>query len=156
MKTINAKNTDKVQVVNNEAAKLQRYEAAKLKKEASKEATKETSKEAEIIVPEKTTGKQLSKLITTKIESNNKNKAELGTLSFNLAQFKRHAANFVKELNKKNDTKITIEEIVNIKPSQFTTFLTDKEKERLTKNGNLFTFWLVESLVSRYFNSLKK
>ncbi len=130
MKTINAKNTDKVQVIN--------------------------TKKAILTVKDGLTGKQLSKLITTKIESNNKNKAELGTLSFNLAQFKKHSANFVIELNKKNETKVTIEEIVNIKPSQFVTFLTDKEKERLTKNGNLFTFWLVESLVSRYFNSLKK
>jgi len=114
------------------------------------------TKKAILTVKDGLTGKQLSKLITTKIESNNKNKAELGTLSFNLAQFKKHASNFVIELNKKNETKVTIDEIVNIKPSQFTTFLTDKEKERLTKNGNLFTFWLIESLVSRYFNSLKK
>ena len=114
------------------------------------------TKKAILTVKDGLTGKQLSKLITTKIESNNKNKAELGTLSFNLAQFKKHASNFVTELNKKNDTKVTIEEIVNIKPSQFVSFLTDKEKERLAKNGNLFTFWLIESLVSRYFNSLKK
>jgi hypothetical protein len=114
------------------------------------------TKKAILTVKDGLTGKQLSKLITTKIESNNKNKAELGTLSFNLAQFKKHSANFVTELNKRNDTKVTIDEIVNIKPSQFTSFLTDKEKERLTKNGNLFTFWLIESLVSRYFNSLKK
>lgn len=114
------------------------------------------TKKAILTVKDGLTGKQLSKLITTKIESNNKNKAELGTLSFNLAQFKKHASNFVTELNKKNETKVTIEEIVNIKPSQFTSFLTDKENERLNKNGNLFTFWLIESLVSRYFNSLKK
>jgi hypothetical protein len=114
------------------------------------------TKKAILTVKDGLTGKQLSKLITTKIESNKQNKAELGTLSFNLAQFKKHAANFVTELNSKNNTKVTIDEIVNIKPSQFTSFLTDKEKERLNKNGNLFTFWLVESLVSRYFNSLKK
>jgi hypothetical protein len=114
------------------------------------------TKKAILSVKDGLTGKQLSKLITTKIESNKQNKAELGTLSFNLAQFKKHAANFVTELNKKNETKVTIDEIINIKPSQFVSFLTEKEKERLTKNGNLFTFWLVESLVSRYFNSLKK
>jgi hypothetical protein len=131
MKAINTKNTDKVTKVIN-------------------------TKKAILTVKDGLTGKQLGKLITTKIESNKQNKAELGTLSFNLAQFKKHALNFVTELNSKNNTKVTIEEIVNIKPSQFTTFLTDKEKERLTKNGNLFTFWLVESLVSRYFNSLKK
>jgi hypothetical protein len=127
-----------------------------IKKSGNKVTKVVNTKKAILTVKDGLTGKQLSKLITTKIESNNKNKAELGTLSFNLAQFKKHAANFVIELNKRNETKVTIEEIVNIKPSQFTSFLTDKENERLKKNGNLFTFWLVESLVSRYFNSFKK
>ena len=101
------------------------------------------------IVADNVKGKTLSKLQTAKIESNKANKVELGTLSFNLMQLKKHAANYVVELN------LTIEQIENIKPSQFVTFLTEKENERLKKNGNLFTFWLVLSLIGRYSKSIK-
>jgi len=94
--------------------------------------------------------KQLSKLQKAKIEGNNKHKKELGTLSFNLSQLKKHSAKYVKELN------LTIEQIEKVKPSMFITFLTEKETERLSKNGNMFSFWLLLSLVSRYSKTLAK
>ena len=100
-----------------------------------------------VVIAENVSGKKLSKLVAAKIEGNKSHKTELGTLSFNLSQLKKHAEKYVKE------TGLTLTEIETLKPSQFVAFLTDKEKERLAKNGNLFTFWLLLSLVGRYAKS---
>ena len=109
-----------------------------------------------LVIAENVTGKKLGKLMSAKVDANKANKAELATLSFNLAQFKKHALPFVTELNIKNKLNISLDECVNIRPSQFVSFLTESEKIRLEKNNNMFSFWLVESLISRYFVAQSK
>ena len=105
-------------------------------------------------IAENVTGKKLSKLMQTKVDANNANKKDTHTLSFLLAQFKKHAVKYHAQLDSKYPTaKISIDELVALKPTNFVKYLTIKESERLGKNGNLFSFWLVLSLISRYVAS---
>jgi len=147
MKTINAKNTDKVQVINNEAAKLQRYEAAKLKKEAIKETT-------EIIVPENVSGKKLSELQSAKIGLNKAYKTEIGGFNFILSQIKKHGQPFITLLNSKHLLNISMEDIQLLNSKDLSVFMSDKERERHNKT-NLFTMWQISTLIGRYYISLK-
>lgn len=121
--------------------------AKNVTKKTTKVTPSVTTAKTSVVIAENVTGKKLSKLVSAKIEGNRAHKNELGTLSFNLSQLKKHAEKYVKE------TGLTISEIETLKPSQFVAFLTDKEKGRLSKNGNLFTFWLLLSLVGRYAKS---
>jgi hypothetical protein len=84
-------------------------------------------------------GKDLIKL---KLDANNLNKQELNSLSFCLNQFKKHGTEMIKGFNN-----ISMDEIT---PKNLTKFLTEKEKEKQSLNGNKFTFYLIENLVIRY------
>ena len=90
------------------------------------------------------TGKQLQ---NAKIESNKLNKQELQSLSFCIAQFKKHGANVINCFKA-----LSMEEIT---PKNILPHLSEAEKTRLDNNGNKFTVWLVENLVTRYGKSKK-
>ena len=90
------------------------------------------------------TGKQL---LNAKLEANKLNKQELQSLSFCIAQFKKHGANVVNCFKA-----LSMEEIT---PKNILPHLSEAEKMRLENNGNKFTVWLVENLVTRYGKSKK-
>lgn len=92
------------------------------------------------------TGKQL---LTLKFEANKLNKEELNSLSFQIKQFNKHGENLIKGLKGFSMDEVT--------PKNILPFLTEKEKTRQVKNGNKFSFYLVENLVIRYAkNKLSK
>ncbi len=151
MKTINTKNTEKVQVINtkNEAAKLERFEAAKLKKELA-----EKLKNIELPIIEKLSGKKLSELQSAKIGLNKAHKNEIGGFNFILGQIKKHGQPFITLLNTKHLLNISMDDIQLLTASQLSTCMT--EKERVKNNvTNLFTMWQISTLIGRYFISLK-
>ncbi len=90
------------------------------------------------------TGKQL---LNAKLEANKLNKEELQSLSFCIAQFKKHGANVVNCFKALSMDEIT--------PKNILPHLSEAEKMRLENNGNKFTVWLVENLVTRYGKSKK-
>jgi hypothetical protein len=88
---------------------------------------------------ENVTGKQLRNEM---IKANRLNKEELQSLSFQLKQFNKHGEEMLKLFRG-----VSMEDIT---PKNILPFLTEKEKERQAKNGNKFSFYLVENLVNRY------
>ena len=90
------------------------------------------------------TGKQLQ---NAKIESNKDNRDELQSLSFCIAQFKKHGAKVINCFKG-----LTFDEIT---PKNILPHLTEAENNRLSKNENKFTYWLIEALVIRYAKAKK-
>ena len=97
-----------------------------------------------VFLADNVTGKQL---LNAKLEANKLNKEELQSLSFCIAQFKKHGANVVNCFKSLNMEEIT--------PKNILPFLSEAEKTRLNNNGNKFTVWLIENLVTRYGKSIK-
>jgi hypothetical protein len=48
-----------------------------------------------------------------------------------------------------------MEQVMNLKPSDLCALMTEKEKARQEKSGNLWTFWQVETLIARYLKATK-
>jgi hypothetical protein len=99
--------------------------------------------------------KKQSELMLAKYEANNSHKAKISTLSFILSSVKDNAVKYVDLLNVKYECKVTMEQLTSIKPSQFVTLMSDKEKERQANNGNKWGFYLVLTLISRYYKAQK-
>lgn len=99
--------------------------------------------------------RQLSALQVSKISANKVHKTYVGGFNFILNSFKDRASIYLKELNDKNETKFTMSQLMELKPKDLCSLMTDKEKERQAKNGNLWSFWQVETLISRYIKASK-
>lgn len=99
--------------------------------------------------------KQLSALQVSKITANKVHKTYVGGFNFILESFKERANVFLNELNQKNETSFTMSQLMQLKAADLCKLMTDKEKERQAKNGNLWSFWQVETLISRYIKASK-
>lgn len=99
--------------------------------------------------------RQLSSLQVSKITANKVHKNYIGGFNFILTSFKERANIFLNELNQKNETSFTMAQLMELKPQNLCSLMTEKEKERQAKNGNLWSFWQVETLISRYIKASK-
>lgn len=98
-----------------------------------------------VFLADNVTGKQL---LNAKLEANKLNKEELQSLSFCINQFKKHGSNVIACFKA-----LSMEDIT---PKNILPFLSEAEKTRLENNGNKFTVWLIENLVTRYGKQVKK
>jgi hypothetical protein len=96
----------------------------------------------EVYIKEGLKGKDIIKL---KLEANNAHKEEIHSLSFCINQFSKHGENLIKGFNNIS--------ILEITPKNILPFLSEKEKIRLEKNNNKFSFYLIESLAIRYIKA---
>jgi hypothetical protein len=99
--------------------------------------------------------KQLSALQVAKIGGNNLHKNYVGGFNFILQSFKDRGQIFLNLLNEKHSLSITMEQVSQLKAADLCNLMTDKEKARQVKNGNLWNFWQVETLISRYLKASK-
>lgn len=99
--------------------------------------------------------RQLSTLQVSKITANKVHKTYVGGFRFILDSFKDRANIYLKELNEKNETSFSMAQLMELKPQNLCSLMTEKEKERQAKNGNLWSFWQVETLISRYIKASK-
>jgi hypothetical protein len=99
--------------------------------------------------------RELSALQISKISANKLHKSFVGGFRFILDSFKDRGATYLKELNAKHELSAKMEQIMALKPSDLCALMTEKEKERQTKNGNLWSFWQVETLIARYLKASK-
>ena len=131
---------------NNEANnKPTKVSANNLNQESAKiEQPKKAKIEKITYLADNVTGKQLQK---AKIDSNKDNRDELQSLSFCIAQFKKHGTKVINCFKG-----LTFDEIT---PKNILLHLTEAEKTRLSKNENKFTYWLIEALVIRYAKAKK-
>jgi len=97
--------------------------------------------------------KQLSALQVAKIGANNLHKNYVGGFNFILQSFKDRGQIFLNLLNEKHSLSITMEQVSQLKAADLCKLMTDKETARQAKNGNLWGFWQVETLIARYFKS---
>lgn len=96
-------------------------------------------------------------ILKAKYEANKKHKAYIGGFNFILASIKVNAVEYVHELHDKFQFIIvSMADIQKLKPSDLTPFMSDKEKERQSLNGNLWSFYQVETLLSRYYSDKNK
>jgi hypothetical protein len=99
--------------------------------------------------------RELSALQISKISANKLHKSFIGGFRFILDSFKDRGTTYLKELNAKHELSATMEQIMTLKPSDLCALMTEKEKERQAKNGNLWSFWQVETLIARYLKASK-
>lgn len=96
-------------------------------------------------------------ILKAKYEANKKHKAMIGGFNFLLNSIKVNAVDYVNELHTKYDFIIvSMADIQKLKPTDLTPFMSDKEKERQSVNGNLWTFYQIETLLSRYYAQKNK
>jgi hypothetical protein len=125
--------------------KVANEKATKVSANTVKQTSANTDKKEKVTyLAENVTGKQLQ---AAKIESNKDNRDELQSLSFCIAQFKKHGQKVINCFKG-----LTFDEIT---PKNILPHLTEAEKTRLSKNENKFTYWLIEALVIRYAKSKK-
>ncbi len=108
---------------------------------APKVAAQKASTKA-IYLKEGIKGKQLQ---AAKIESNRLNKEELTSLSFQIKQFNKHGDNYLKCFKGAKMSDIT--------PKNLVPFLTAKDIEKQAKNGGKWSYWLLESVIKRYYSN---
>jgi hypothetical protein len=113
-------------------------------------------------LPENVTGaqvekvkRQLSALVSAKIEANNSHKAHVYGFKFNLDSFKTRGTKYLSEFNSKHGLKVTMSQVMGLSPELLSPFMTDKQKEVKAKNGNRWSFWDIETLVAKYFAPIK-
>lgn len=99
--------------------------------------------------------RELSALQISKISANKLHKVYVGGFRFILDSFKDRGTTYLKELNAKHELSASMEQVMNLKPSDLCALMTEKEKERQAKNGNLWSFWQVETLIARYLKASK-
>ena len=132
------------------------------KKETLKTIIANTEKGMAINVSSNVNGKdiakakrELSTLQVAKISANKLHKSYVGGFRFILDSFKDRGTTYLKELNSKHELTATMEQITALKPIDLCKLMTEKETERQAKNGNLWSFWQVETLIARYLKSIK-
>jgi len=114
------------------------------------------------------TGKKLSQLIASKIQSNKDYKSSEGSISKMLKNVAEFGSGYITELNRKHGTNITPEFILsNVNQGKegielFLNFATDKDiqqatkkAEKLCKQSPIFTFWGALSFIGRYCEANK-
>jgi hypothetical protein len=99
--------------------------------------------------------RELSALQLSKITANKLHKSYVGGFKFILDSFKDRGATYLKELNAKHELTATMEQITALKPTDLCALMSTKESERQAKNGNLWSFWQVETLIARYLKAKK-
>ena len=99
--------------------------------------------------------KQLGALISAKIEANNSHKAHIFGFKFNLDSFKTRGAKYLSEFNSKNGLSVSMAKVMELTSQNLCDIMSEKEKERQSKNGNVWKFWQIETLVARYFTPVK-
>lgn len=146
MQKSNTKNRNKVQLVNNDAAKLQRYEAAKLKKETIKETTEiieiieKKPKKINVLVAER-------KVIKTSIME------ERYKLSFNLNAIKERADNYIALLETEYKVTIDSKELFELRAPSFIPYLTEHQVKAQQNNGNRWSVSMVLILIAKYIKN---
>ena len=146
MQNTNTKNTDKVQVIDNEAAKLQRYEAAKLKKETTKETT-------EIIEIIEKKPKKISALVVERKTIKDDIMQERYKLSFNLNAIKERADNYIALLQSEYKVTINKDELFELRAPSFIPYLTEFQVKAQQNNGNRWTVSMVLILIAKYIKN---
>ena len=104
-----------------------------------------------LIVASNVTGKKLS-LQKSRIATNAAHKLELSTLTFCLGQIKKHGAKYIAEINQKFGIKVTLRDIEYLNPVDLTVFMSDKDKQRQSLNGNKWGVWMITGLIAKKFN----
>ena len=99
--------------------------------------------------------REMSALQVSKITANKLHKSYVGGFKFILDSFKDRGTSYLKELNSKHELTAKMEEISALKPTDLCKLMTAKESERQAKNGNLWGFWQVETLIARYLKASK-
>ena len=103
-------------------------------------------------IPENMTGKKLETLQAKKIGLNKAYKEKIGGFNFILGLIKEHGEGFLQVLNKKYILNITMEDIQILKAADLSPFMTEKQRAKYNVS-NLFTMWLIASLIGLYFKS---
>ena len=99
----------------------------------------------------------LPKILEAKYKGNKKHKAMIGGFNFLLNSIKVNAVDYVNELHSKYEFIIvSMADVQKLKPTDLTPFMSDKEKERQANNGNLWSFYQIETLLSRYYAAKNK
>jgi hypothetical protein len=108
--------------------------------------------------------KKVSELLSAKFQANKDYKTGEGGVFKMRKLFVEYGQSYLNELNAKYKFSISMEDILSADINHFTMFLTEKEKEQtrkkaiaLGKNPDtnpIFTFFLFENLVGRYFQGL--
>lgn len=99
--------------------------------------------------------REMSALQVSKITANKLHKSYIGGFKFILDSFKDRGQTYLRELNSKYELNAKMEEITALRPTDLCKLMTTKESERQTKNGNLWAFWQVETLIARYLKASK-
>ncbi len=99
--------------------------------------------------------REMSALQVSKITANKLHKSYIGGFKFILDSFKDRGTTYLKELNSKYELSATMEQISALKSIELCKLMTTKESERQAKNGNLWGFWQVETLIARYLKATK-
>jgi len=99
--------------------------------------------------------REMSALQVSKITANKLHKSYIGGFKFILDSFKDRGTTYLKELNSKYELTAKMEEITALKPTDLCKLMTAKESERQAKNGNLWAFWQVETLIARHLKASK-
>jgi hypothetical protein len=108
--------------------------------------------------------KKVSELLSAKFQANKDYKTGEGGIFKMRKLFAEYGESYLNELNAKYKFSISMEDLLTADINYFTMFLTEKEKEQtkkkaiaLGKNPDtnpVFTFYLFENLVGRYFQGL--
>lgn len=101
-------------------------------------------------------GKQLSRKLTNdaKRQSVKDARDEQRKLSFHYKQLKTFAVNYIDLLSKETERKITVDDVQNLRYSDFLPFLTEREEYSNLTNG--WTFNRLLSVVARYYRGEEK
>jgi uncharacterized DUF497 family protein len=119
------------------------------------------------LAPENMSGtklKKVSELLSAKFQANKDYKTGEGGIFKMRKLFAEYGQSYLNELNAKYKFSISMEDILSADINHFSMFLTEKEKEQtrkkaiaLGKNPDtnpVYTFFLFENLVGRYFQGL--
>ena len=102
------------------------------------------------------TGKQLERKLTNEAKRTaiKEAKDEQRKLSYHYKQLQKFAINYIDLLSKETDKKITVEDVQNLKYSDFLPFLTEREENSNLLNG--WTFARLLNVVARYYRNEEK
>jgi hypothetical protein len=99
--------------------------------------------------------RKMSNLVVEKIEANKLHKNEIYGFNFNLNSFKTKGTKYLAEFNLKNGTKVTMAKVMQLKATDLSPLMSEKQREQKANNGNKWSFWDIETLVARYFMPVK-
>jgi hypothetical protein len=108
--------------------------------------------------------KKVSELLSAKFKANKDYKTGEGGIFKIRKLFAEYGQSYLNELNAKYKFSVSMDVILNADINHFTIFLTEKEKEQTRKKAiamgknpdtnPIFTFFLFENLVGRYFHGI--